>query len=93
MSGAVVVTLLVALLFALMAIRAVLSGSVADYLLAGVQGIGVLLLFSDYREFALWLLLASAAAYLLSQILTGARPLSRLLPLAGGAMVVLSLLL
>jgi hypothetical protein len=93
MSAALVVTLLVALLFALMAVRAFLSGSVADYLLAGVQGIGVLLLFSDYRGVASWLLLASAAAYLLSQILTGARPLSRLLPLAGGVMVVILLLL
>ncbi|CAA0079225.1 Uncharacterised protein [Halioglobus japonicus] len=88
-----VVSLLVALLFTLMAVRAFLSGSVLDYVLAGTQGIGVLLLFSQYHDVALWLLLASVVAYLLSQILTGARLVSRLLPLAGGAMVIVSLLL
>jgi hypothetical protein len=40
---------------------------------------------------ALYLLLITAFAYLLSQILTGAKPISRLLPLAGAAAIVLSL--
>jgi hypothetical protein len=37
--------------------------------------------------------LVTACAYLLSQILTGARLVSRLLPLAGAAAIALSLLM
>jgi hypothetical protein len=52
----------------------------------------VLLLLSTYRDAACYLLLLTAVAYLVSQILTGARLVSRLLPLAGAAVIALSLL-
>jgi thiosulfate reductase cytochrome b subunit len=77
-----------------MAFRAFRSGSAVDYLLGATQLAGVLLmLLSDFRQFASWLLLATAFAYLLSQVLTGARLVSRVLPLAGAAAVALSLLM
>ena len=55
------------------------------------QGVGLLLLLSNYFQAASYLLLITALAYLLSQIVTGARPISRLLPLAGAASIILSL--
>lgn len=82
----------VAMLFALMAFRAIRSGTALDYLLGATQCIGVLLLFTRCRELACYLLLLTAFAYLLSQVLTGARVTSRLLPLAGVAAIVLSLM-
>lgn len=87
-----VIYMVVAALFLLMAFRAFRSGSAMDYLLGATQCAGVLLLLSSYRQFASYLLLITASAYLLSQIVTGARPISRLLPLAGAATIVLSLL-
>jgi hypothetical protein len=82
----------VAALFSLMAIRAFRSASTMDYLLCAAQCVGLLLLLSDYRQFASYLLLITALAYLVSQIVTGAKPISRLLPIAGAATIVLSLL-
>jgi hypothetical protein len=93
MNGFPVATIVVAALFSLMAFRALRSGSASDYLLAATQCIGVLLLLSTYRQFALYFLLLTAAAYLLSQVVTGARPISRLLPMAGAAAILLALLL
>ena len=84
--------IVVVALFSLMAFRAIRSASTMDYLLGGTQCVGVLLLLSNYRQFAYYLLLITALAYLISQIVTGARPISRLLPLAGAASVVLALL-
>ena len=84
--------ILVAALFSLMAFRAFRSASTMDYLLCATQCIGLLLLLSNYRQFASYLLLITALAYLLSQIVTGARPISRLLPIVGSATIVLSLL-
>ena len=75
-----------------MAFRAFRSGSAMDYLLSGAQCVGVLLLFTQYRGLATCLLLMTAFAYLVSQLLTGARPLSHLLPLAGVVTTVMSLL-
>ena len=89
-SGSVLIA--IAALFLLMAFRALRSGSATDYLLAGTQCVGVLLLLSPYREAASYLLLLTAFAYLVSQVLTGPRLLSRLLPLAGAAMIALYLL-
>jgi hypothetical protein len=86
------ILMLVAALFSLMAFRAFRSASTLDYLLGATQCVGLLLLLSHYRQYALYLLLITAAAYLLSQIMTGARPVSRLLPAAGAATIVLSLL-
>lgn len=86
------VFIVVVALFALMAVRAVRSGSVLDYLLAATQCIGLVLLFSAYREIACYLLLFTAFAYLVSQVLTGARLVSRLLPLAGAATILVALL-
>ncbi len=83
---------LVAVLFSLMAFRAFRSASTMDYLLGTTQCIGLLLLMSNYGQFASYLLLITALAYLLSQVVTGAKPISRLLPVAGAASIVLSLL-
>ena len=80
-------------LFALMAFRAFRSGSRLDYLLGAVQCVGLLLLLmTNFRTFALGLLLVTALAYLASQIVTGARVISRVLPLAGFSLIVLALL-
>lgn len=86
------ISIVVAVLFSLMAFRAIRSASAMDYLLGATQCVGLLLLLSNYWQFASYLLLITALAYLLSQIVTGARPISRLLPLAGAASIVLSLL-
>jgi thiosulfate reductase cytochrome b subunit len=92
MSAFPVVSLVVAALFSLMAFRAFRSGSALDYVLGAVQCIGVLLLFTVYHEFASYLLLLTAFAYLLSQVLTGARRISRLLPVVGAATILLDLI-
>jgi hypothetical protein len=84
--------LVIAALFSLMAFRAFRAGSPVDYLLGAAQCVGLLLLFSNFRQLACYLLLVTACAYLLSQILTGARPVSRLLPLVGAAAIALYLL-
>ena len=85
--------LAVAALFALMAYRAIRSGSRLDYGLAAAQLLGVIGLISPYRAMALYFLLLTAVAYLASQVLTGARPIARLLPLAGAAAAMTSLVL
>jgi hypothetical protein len=85
--------IVVTALFSLMVFRAFRSASTMDYLLGATQCVGLLLLLSNYRQFASYLLLITALAYLLSQIVTGAKPISRLLPLAGAATIVLSLLI
>ncbi len=82
----------IAALFLLMAARAFRSGSRTDYALGTVQLLGVLALFSPWQYWALVLLLATAVGYLVSQVLTGARTISRLLPLAGAAMIVVALM-
>jgi hypothetical protein len=87
-----VIYIVVAALFSLMAFRAFRSASTMDYLLCATQCVGLLLLLSNYRQFASYLLLITALAYLLSQIVTGAKPVSRLLPIAGFAAIILSLL-
>jgi hypothetical protein len=88
-----VINIIVAVLFALMALRAFRSGSALDYLLAASQSVGVIMLFSAYRELASGLLLLTAVGYLVSQMLTGARPLSRLLPVVGALSIVLSFMM
>ena len=92
MNEFLIVDSIIAALFALMAFRAIRSASVTDYVLAGTQCVGLLLLLSDYRHFGLYLLLITALAYLVSQVLTGARLISRSLPLAGATMILLALL-
>lgn len=77
------------ILFSLMALRAFRSGSATDYLLCGAQCIGLLALLSNYRQIGSYLLLITALAYLASQVVTGARPLSRLLPIAGALFTLL----
>lgn len=79
------VEIVVAALFLLMAYRAFRSGTAADIAIAVSQCAGVLLLLTGFHRSACWLLLITAAAYLLSQLLTGARSISLLLPLAGAA--------
>ena len=92
MNGFPVIYIVVAALFSLMAFRAFRSASTMDYLLCATQCVGLLLLLSNYRQFASYLLLITALAYLLSQIVTGAKPVSRLLPIVGSAAIVLSLM-
>lgn len=91
MSDFPVIDVLIAMFFSLMAFRAFRSGSATDYLLGGAQCVGLLLLLSSYHLFACYLLLVTAMVYLLSQIRTGARIISRLLPVAGAATIVLSI--
>jgi hypothetical protein len=81
----------IAALFLLMAARAFRSGSKSDCILGIAQCLGVLALFSPLQYWALLLLLGTACGYLVSQIVTGARTISRLLPLAGAAAVVCAL--
>jgi len=82
----------VAVLFSFMAFRAFRSASAVDYLLASAQCAGLLLLLAGYYPFAYYFLLITAVAYLLSQVMTGARPVSRLLPLAGAALILMTFL-
>ena len=77
------------ILFALMALRAFRSGSATDYLLCGAQCLGLLAMLGNYRQIGSYLLLITALAYLASQLVTGARPMSRLLPIAGALATVL----
>ena len=91
MSDFLAIYIVVTALFSLMAFRAFRSASIMDYLLGAAQCVGLLLLLSNYREIALYLLFITALAYLLSQVLTGAKPISRLLPLAGAAAIILAL--
>ena len=79
-------------LFGLMAARAFLSGSRTDLLLGGTQLAGLTVLITPYKSMGLYLLLLTAVLYLISQVLTGARRVSYLLPIAGFAAVVLALL-
>jgi type IV secretory pathway TrbL component len=77
MTGSLAIDSAVALLFALMAFRTFRSGSNMDYLLGALQCVGLLLLLlSNYRLLASFLLLVTALIYLLSQVITGARPIS-----------------
>ena len=77
------IIIVVVALFSLMAFRAFRSASTVDYLLGATQCVGLLLLLSNHSQFASYFLLITALAYLISQIVTGAKPISRLLPLAG----------
>jgi len=87
-----IIYVVIAVLFSLMALRACRSASAIDYVLAATQCIGLLLLLSNYRQIALYFLLVTAVAYWVSQILTGARPISRILPIAGAAALVFALI-
>ena len=91
MERILILNTVIAIPFLLMAYRAFRSGSATDYLLCATQCVGLLLLLSEYRQLALYLLLLSAIAYLISQIMTGARPISRLLPIVGVLSVLPSL--
>ncbi len=85
------IQVLVIALFSLMAFRAFRSGSTLDYLLGTAQAIGLALFLCKHIQFASYLLLVTAVAYFASQIATGARPVSRLLPLAGAISVIVVL--
>ncbi len=87
-----VIDVTVLALFTLMAIRAFRSRSKTDILLGLVQGAGLALMLSSCRESSLILLLLTAVVYLVSQLATGARPLSRLLPIGGAVAALLALL-
>ena len=93
MGSFAIIPAVIAAVFLVTAFRALRSGSIFDYLLAASQIAGVLLLFSSYEQAALNLLMLTAIAYLSSQVATGARPISRLLPVAGAAAIVLAIYL
>ena len=82
-----IVKVCVVVLYALMAVRAFQSGEKTDRLLAAVLVIGLILLFTIPITLATYWLIACAGAYLISQILTSARVLSRGLPILAGALV------
>ena len=82
------VTAGVALLVALMGVRACQSGTAWDRLLGVVLFAGLLLLFLAPRLIAVGWLLAACGGYLTSQILTAARPVSRVLPVLASAVAV-----
>ena len=77
------------ILFSLMALRAFRSGSATDYPLCGAQFTGLLAMLGDYRQIGAYLLLITALAYLASQLVTGAWPISRALPIVGTLVCVL----
>ena len=91
MTALVAAYIAVAALFSLMAFRAFRSASTTDYVLGGAQCIGVLLLLGAYRQWALYFLLITAGVYLISQLMTGAIAISRLLPFAGAVAIVVAL--
>ena len=79
------------ILFGLMAARAFRSGTATDYLLGGVQCPGLLSMLGDYRQIGAWLLMVTSVAYLASQVMTGARPISRALPIVAALVIALYL--
>jgi hypothetical protein len=74
----------IAALNALMAVRAFQSGTTTDRLLGSVLIVGLILLFTIPELFAAYWLIACASAYLISQVMTSARALSRGLPIVAG---------
>ena len=76
----------VVLLYAVMAARAFQSGTTADRLLGVVLLVGLILIFTVPTPVAAWWLIACAGAYLISQIMTSARMLSRGLPMLAGVL-------
>lgn len=71
-------------LYALMALRALQSASFWDRVLAAALVVGLALLVVLPGPVASAWLLGCALAYLVSQVNTGARPLSRALPVVAG---------
>jgi hypothetical protein len=70
----------------MMAVRAFQSGTKADRLLGAVLLIGLILMFTVPEQWAAYWLIACAGAYLISQVMTSARPLSRGLPILAGVL-------
>ena len=79
----------IAVLVALMGVRAFQSGTTWDRFLGTVLFAGLLVLFLAPRLIAVGWLLAACGWYLTSQILTSARLVSRALPVLAGALVIL----
>ena len=65
----------------LMAVRAFQSGTILDRVLGGFLLVGLVLLFMAPDSIAVCWLAMGASFYLISQIITSARMLSRALPL------------
>lgn len=76
-------------LFSLMGVRAFQSGTGMDRLLGAFLLAGLLMLFLAAEMVAVGWLLLGAAWYLVSQVLTSARLVSRALPVLAGALVAL----
>lgn len=76
-------------LFALMGLRAFQGGTGMDRLLGVFLLAGLLMLFLAPEMVAVGWLLLGAAWYLVSQVLTSARLVSRTLPILAGAFVAL----
>ena len=75
-------------LFLLMAVRAFQSGTTVDRLLGAYLLAVLAILFTAALPVATVFLLAGAAAYLVSQVLTSARWVSRTLPLLAAGLTV-----
>ncbi|MFT6275314.1 MAG: hypothetical protein ACJAZ0_001408 [Halioglobus sp.] len=78
--------LCIVVLNAVMAFRAFQSGTLTDRLLGAVLVIGLILFFTIPTSFSACWLMACAGVYLVSQVMTSARPLSRGLPILAGAL-------
>ena len=81
-----VLTVCIVALNAVMAVRAFQSGTTADRLLGAVLIVGLILLFTIPVLFSAYWLIAGAGAYLVSQVMTSARLLSRGLPIVAGTL-------
>lgn len=81
-----IVKVCVVTLYLIMSIRAVQSGTMTDRFLVAAMLIGLVLLFVAPLPFSACWLIACAGGYLISQVVTSARMLSRGLPLLAGAL-------
>ncbi len=84
----VILKVCVTSLYLLMAVRAFQSGTTIDRLLGVYLLAGLVMLFTLAKSIATACLLAGAAAYLVSQVLTSARWVSRALPLLAAVLTV-----
>ncbi len=82
-----ILKLAISVVFGIMAVRAWQSASQSDCILAAAQLLGVIAMLVFDTSLALYFLLVTCAAYLLSQVLTGARVISYVLPLASAGIV------
>lgn len=81
-----IVKMCIVTLYLLMSVRAIQSGTMNDRLLVAAMLIGLILLFVAPLPLSACWLIACAGGYLISQVVTSARMLSRGLPLLAGTL-------